>query len=219
METAGAASNSESKHETLLLALVLVTAFHAIPYWLFWFLPAQQLYERLGANGYATLYDGVSGVVPLLLCLGAPSRCGFRLGTWRGHTLQVLGICALPVLLTAIVYPFTSRPFSGGRIGIWLVSPAAQDLLFTGYLYGMLNRVFAGPIHTRLPVHQAVVLTAVFFALWHVPNFGGMSASYVSFQLLYTLIGGAWLLLARQLTGSLLPGLATHMACNLIAWL
>ncbi len=207
------------KAESLLLAFVLVAAFHAVPAWVLEFLPARRLYEDLGRNGYATLYDALTCPLPLLLCLGAAHRSGLRLGRWRGHALKVLSICVLPVVLTAIVYPFTSRPFSGGRIGSWLISPAAQDLLFAGYLYGLFGITFPGTIHKRFRVEWAVLVTAVFFALWHVPNFWGMSASYVCFQLVYTLVGGAWVMLARQLTGSVIPGLLVHMACNLISWL
>jgi membrane protease YdiL (CAAX protease family) len=117
-----------------------------------------------------------------------------------------------------MVYPFTSQPFTGQSIGMWLISPAAQDLLFTGYLYGLLDTAFPGRVNARLPVNRAVFFTAVFFALWHVPNFSGIQPSYVVFQLAYTFVGGAWVLLARQLTGSVLPGIATHMAVNFIAW-
>ncbi len=205
--------------ETLLVALVLVAAFHAIPYWLVKFLPLRELYDRLGEQGFATLYDALSGIVPLLLCLGAPLRCGLSFGRWKGHALKVLGVCALPILVTGIIYPITSQPFSGGRVGSWLVSPAAQDLLFAGYLYGRFDAKFPGAVNTRVRVHRAVLFTAGFFALWHVPNVWGMSAAYVSFQLVYTLIGGAWMLLARQITGSVIPGIVTHMACNFIAWL
>jgi membrane protease YdiL (CAAX protease family) len=214
-----AARRTPGEVETLLLALALVAAFHAVPSWVFAFLPRRQMYEALGEQGYGTLYDTATGVLPLLLCLGAPLRCGFRLGVWKDRTLKVLGVCVLPVILTGIIYPLTSRPFSGYPIGCWLVSPAAQDLLFTGYLYGLLDVAFPGPIHRRVRVNRAVLITAVFFALWHVPNFFGISTAYVCFQLLYTAIGGAWVLLARQMTGSILPGIATHMAVNFIAWL
>lgn len=132
--------------------------------------------------------------------------------------MQILGICALPVVLTAIIYPFTSQPFAGGHIGVWLISPIAQDLLFTGYLYGLLEAAFPGTVGKRLRINRAVFLTAVFFSLWHVPNLAGIPVPYVLFQLVYTLVGGAWVLLARQLTGSILPGIATHMAVNFLAW-
>ena len=210
---------TKGKAESLLLGVVLVAAWHAIPNWGFGFLPRRQLFEILGAHGYATLYDAATIIMPLLLCLGAPIRSGLSPVRWRGCRLKVTGICLLAIALTAIVYPFTSRPFSGGRIGIWLVSPLAQDLLFTGYIYGLLARTFSGRIHARIPIDRAVVLTAALFALWHVPNFWGMSTAYVSFQLVYTFIGGAWVLLARQLTGSIIPGVLTHMSVNFISWI
>ena len=203
--------------EALLLALVLVVTFHAVPMWVFSILPARQIYDRLGSNGYGMLYYAISGIVPLILCLAAPSRSGLKLGIYRGHTLKVIGVCALPIILTGVIYPFTSQPFSNSGTGTWLVSPAAQDLLFAGYLYGLFEAVFPGMVHPRLRVRRAVLLTPIFFALWHTPNFGGIAASYVSFQLLYTLLGGAWMLLARQWTGSVIPGILTHMSCNFIS--
>jgi len=208
---------SRGKAETVLLGVVLVAAWHAVPAWAFRFLPRRELFEALGESGYATLYDGVALIMPLLLCVGAPDRSGLSLGRWHGHGLKVLGICLLAIALTGIVYPFTSRPFSGAHIGAWLVSPLAQDLLFTGYLYGVLGCSFPGRIHERIPIDRAIVLTAALFALWHVPNFWGMSAAYVSFQLVYTFVGGAWVLLTRQLTGSIIPGVLTHMGVNFIA--
>jgi len=212
-------SRALRKVEALLLALVLVAAYHAIPRWFFHFLPTKELYERLGGSGFANLWDLLSALVPFLLCVSVPSRSGLRIGEWHSRGWQVLGICALPVVLTAIIYPFTSQPFRGGNIGIWLISPIAQDLLFTGYLYGLLDAAFSGPVGKRLRINRAVFLTAVFFCLWHVPNFAGIPVPYVLFQLVYTLLGGVWVLLARQLTGSILPGIATHMAVNFLAWM
>ena len=210
---------TKGKAEALLLGVVLVAAWHAIPSWGFGFLPRRQPFESLGGHGYATLFDAVTIIMPLLLCLAVPIRSGLSLGRWRGYRLKVAGICLLAIALTAIVYSFTSRPFSGGRIGIWLVSSLAQDLLLTGYVYGLLAHTFSGSIHARIPVDRAVVLTAALFALWHVRNFWGMSTAYVSFQLVYTFIGGAWVLLARQLTGSIIPGVLTHMSVNFISWI
>ncbi|MCH7632025.1 MAG: CPBP family intramembrane metalloprotease [Planctomycetes bacterium] len=207
------------KRECLLLAVVLVGAYHAIPWWGFRFLPSRAIYDRLGEDGYATLYDAMSGVMPFLLCIGFPLRSGLTFGRWEGRSLKVIGICLLPIVLTAIVYPFTSRPFNGGRIGLWLVSPLAQDLLFAGYLYGLFDEAFPGHAHRKCRVNRTVLLTAMFFALWHVPNFLGMAPTYVAFQLFYTIVGGAWMLLARQLTGSIIPGVVTHMACNFVSWL
>ncbi|HVP11175.1 MAG TPA: CPBP family intramembrane glutamic endopeptidase [Phycisphaerae bacterium] len=204
--------------ETLLLGLVLVAAFHAMPDWLVSFLPAQELYNRLGKNGFYTLYDALSGLMPLLLCLSRPVRAGLGPGHWQGRTWKTLGVCALPIVLTAAIYPLTSRPFMGKHVGIWLVSPAAQDLLFTGYLYPVFGEAFPGRVFSRIDVQRAIPIIAPFFALWHLPNFAGMPIGYVAFQLAYVFIGGAWVLLARQMTGSIWPGVLTHMAVNFIAW-
>ena len=214
---ANTSGRSMRRGEVLLLALVLVAAYHAIPRWMFDFLPTKTLYERLGAEGFANFWDALTLLVPLILCLAVPARSGWRIGVWQGRGWKVLGICILPIVLTAIVYPFTSQPFKGDRTGVWLISPAAQDLMFTGYLYGLLDSAFPGPIHHRFRVNKAIFLTSLFFALWHVPNFLGIQPSYVVFQLVYSFIGGAWVLLTRQLTGSVLPGIATHMAVNSIA--
>ena len=204
--------------EVLLLALVLVAAHHAIPAFAMALLPQRELYEQLGKDGYYLLWDALAVPMPLILCLAAPRRSGLRLGDWNGCVLRVLGICTLPVVLTATIYPFTSRPFEGAAVGMWLISPAAQDLLFTGYLYGLFDVAYPGTLG-RLPIRKAILITATFFALWHLPSFKSAPATYVVFQLIYTLIGGAWVLLARQLTGSILPGIATHMAVNYIAWM
>lgn len=207
--------------EILAVALVLVAAHHAIPDALFelayrtrW----MAFYELLGQGNAGTLYDALQGVFPLILCLAASLRSGLRLGDWRGQTWKVLGLCAVPVALVAAISPFTSQPFAHDRIGCWLVSPASQDLLFSGYLYGLLAMAFPARVHGRLPLTWAMLLTAMFFSAWHTPNFLSLAASFVAFQLLYTFLFGLWFLIPRRLTGSILPGILCHMASNFVAW-
>lgn len=208
-----------TRREALLLALVLAAAFYGIQLWVMYQLGLGRLiYDRFGSSVYQNCWHGVSLIMPLLLCLAAPGRSGLRLGMWRSRTLKVLGVCAVPPLLTAIVCPFTSKPFTGAPIAMWLISPIAQELFFTGYLYGFLDRVFPGPVSRRVPVNKAVFLTPVFFSLWHAPWFGSIATSYVIFMLVYTFVYGAWMLLARQWTGSILPGIVVHMMANFIAW-
>ena len=206
------------KTEAVVLGLVLVAAFHAIPYWTLSFLPNRLIFEWLGPSGYATFYDGLTLLMPLLLCLGAPMRSGLTLGVWRGHVTRVAVIMVIPIALTAIVYPFTSQPFRGDRIGCWLVSPAAQDLLFPGYIYGILSTAWPQTGRGRGHNLRPILLTALLFSIWHLPNFSGLAPTYVVFQLAYTFLGGAWMLLARVITGSVLPVIATHMLVNFIAW-
>lgn len=212
-------ATSLGKAEVVLLAVVLVAAHHAIPSWLLWHvLPVGAIYNQYGPHGVANIHDLLSGVMPLLLCLGAASRSGLCLGTWKPRFWNIAVVCAVPAVLVAIVSPFTSQPFKGDRIGSWLISPAAQDLLFSGYLFGLLKVWFPGRLIRLVPLDRAVVLTAVLFSLWHTPNFVGIGAAFVTFQLFYTFLFYCWILRTRQWTGSILPVVIAHMAANFVDW-
>jgi membrane protease YdiL (CAAX protease family) len=158
----------------------------------------------------------------LALALPDPSRSGLTLGLrgLRSHWRGVLLVCGLPVLATAAVYPLLpERPFARAGAEMWLLSPVAQDLVFAGVLYGRLRAPFARPVLGRLRVPLALLVGAACFAAWHLPNLlGGMSATYLLFQLVYVALGYVLVGLARHWTGSLLYGTLTHSACNLIAW-
>jgi membrane protease YdiL (CAAX protease family) len=127
-------------------------------------------------------------------------------------------VVLLPVVAVAVVCPFTSNPFLRDSIGSWLISPAAQEIMFAGYLYGLLATVFPGTIHRRLAVPKVVVITAALFVLWHTPNFLSIPPRFAAFQMFYTFWGGICFLLARRWTGSILPGIASHMGANFFAW-
>lgn len=158
-------------------------------------------------------------VMAAMLCLPTPRECGLGLGAIREHRRGVLLVCGGPIVLAAIVYPLLpERPFAHAGIGMWTISPLAQDLLFSGFVYGYLRRAFPGRLF-GMPIDQALVLSAMCFALWHVPNLGreGMSWGYALFQVLYTGVGALVGGLARQWTGSIWYGLATHVANNAMA--
>ena len=119
-----------------------------------------------------------------------------------------------------MLYPLLpERPFAGATFHMWLTSPWHQDLVFAGYLYGRFEQVAPSYIHPRIRIRWALVLAAVFFSLHHLPNLLLVSGGYMIFQLAYTFLGLLLVGLARQWTGSMLYGAATHMAINLIAWI
>ncbi len=216
--TNSAQSSSPRLREALILSVALVIASKAVPTWLTKRYVLSWLGDSVKQLGTQNIVDLVGLILWLGLCFAAARRSGLSFGKWRGHTTKTLGVCALPIVATAIIYPLTSSPFTGDRIGVWLISPAAQELLFTGYIYGLLQKVSPGPLFRRLPVQKAAWLTATLFALWHLPNFQNLGAGYVWFQLAYTFAGMVWMLLARHWTGSILPAVVTHMAVNFIAW-
>lgn len=156
----------------------------------------------------------------LLLTLPTRERSGLRVGEIRAHWRGVLLVCGLPVFATALVYPLLPvRPFAQGYASMWLISPLAQELVFTGFLYGYLEPRFPEYLHPRVPVRRALVITVLFFGLWHAPAFlTGVSPGYVWFQLFYTGILGIIPALSRQWTGSVLYIVLCHSAVNFIAW-
>lgn len=151
--------------------------------------------------------------VALVLAARSPLRL---VGELRPHARRVAFVCAVPVVLALIVVPLTDRPFQGQRIGLWLVSPLAQELLFLGFVFGLL--VPRWPSNRTWRPTPALVVTAVLFSCWHLPNLRSLPVGYVVFQLAYTLVGMLWTGLTRQWTGSILYSTATHMAVNFIAW-
>jgi len=76
--------------------------------------------------------------------------------------------------------------------------PLMEEIVFRGLLYGALR--------TRLLPLPAAGISAVFFGATHfygLPGFTGVT------------LFGFWCALAREKTGSLLPGIAAHMLTNL----
>lgn len=153
----------------------------------------------------------------LALALPRRRRSGLRIGQIRANWLRVLLVCAVPVVVTAIVYPrLPVQPFNGGRLEMWLVSPLAQDLVFQGFLLGRLERSF--PPRSRLGFGAALVVGALFFSAWHLPNLAsGMPRGFVAFQLAYTAAGFMLTGLSRLWTGSILYATLSHSAVNFIA--
>jgi len=77
-------------------------------------------------------------------------------------------------------------------------SPLMEEIVFRGLLYGALR--------TRLAPLPAAAISAVLFGATHfygLPGFLGVT------------LFGFWCALAREKTGSLLPGIAAHMLTNL----
>ena len=205
----------------IALALVITLATRAIPDW---YIPAKIWTDSFGHETYLPyplFHTLVLLAIGLCLALSAPRRSGLQLGSLRAHWRGVLLVCGVPILLCALVYPnLPERPFAGAHWGMWAVSPLAQDLVFIGFLYGQLERVFPGCIHPRLALSWGLVLTSLFFALWHLPNLSStMSGAYVAFQMCYVVAGLVVIGLSRQWTGSILYATATHSAVNAIAWL
>ena len=200
------------------LALIITFAAHKLPEWLAfvsWPLVPAGI-RVVGLANYFYLWTVVFGVV---LVVSDPRRYGLRIGDIDQHLIGTTLVCATPIALTAIVYPrLPVRPFSHAAAGMWLISPLAQKLVFTGYLYAKFDELFPDYIHPRVRMRWGLVIVGLYFAAWHLPNLHYMPAGYVVFQLLYTFLGCLCVGLSRQWTGSILYCTMAHMAGNCIAW-
>ena len=210
---------SSAQCEDLVLALVLTIMLSVLPRW--------RVFEQAWLRDFAGLkqlpwqwYASILFVAAaLLLSLTAPHRSGLRTGRIREHWRGVLLVCGGTVLATALVYPqLPVRPWGDASVTMWTLSPVAQELLFFGYIYGRLDTSFPGYVHRRVPIARALLLTAMYFALWHTPNFLSLPAGYVVFQLFYTGVLSIVPGLARQWTGSIYYGILTHVSVNFVAW-
>jgi membrane protease YdiL (CAAX protease family) len=209
-----------NRSQELALAFVLTVAAAALPGWNLMQLAWRSDFAASPVLTYPTFVALMFLIFGLVLALPTRHRSGLQLGHRPPSWWATAAVAGLPVLLVALVYPLLpERPFGGASRSMWLLSPAAQDVWFLGVLYGRLNEAFPLYVHPRLPIRQALPLTAVYFALWHIPNlWSTMSPGYVGFQLAYVFVGCIFVGLSRQWTGSILYATASHMAVNYIAW-
>jgi membrane protease YdiL (CAAX protease family) len=175
--------------------------------------PLARIPELYWSNAWRLLLVGA-------LALSAPLQSGLSLGSVREHWRGVLLVCGGPVVVVVCVYGFLPvQPFENASTVIWTLIPLNEDLLHFGFVYGLLARAWEGRVAERVPLRWPLLLTASLFALAHLNNLGALPTGYVVFQVGYAFLGGLLTGLARQWTGSILYGLATHVAINGWVWL
>ncbi len=213
---AGSPAEHRSRGEALAIALVLTIAASAIPSWaVFTNLWGTHLAHRVP---WGPMRSVVLLVMALILVLPTRGRSGLCVGRIAPHWKRVLLVCGLPVLATALLYPrLPGQPYSG-YFTMWLISPLAQEMIFTGYIYGYLQPVFPDFVHPRLPVRRALVITVLLFGLYHSPGLLGPTPEYAWLQLFYTGVLGVLPALSRQWTGSILYLVLYHSAVNFVVW-
>lgn len=213
------ATDGRDRWQALSLALVVTVAASAIPEWRVFAHAWREDWLGLSSVPWPVLRSCVLLVLGLVLVLPTRERSGLRLGRIREHWRGVLLVCGTTVLATAAVYPLLPvRPFGRAHASMWAVSPQAQELVFSGFIYGYLESRFPEYIHPRVRIRRALVITTILFGLWHAPGFLTTSTAYVWFQLFYTGVLGIVPALTRQWTGSILPVVLCHTLVNFIAW-
>jgi membrane protease YdiL (CAAX protease family) len=180
-----------------------------------------QFRSELGWFASATFRDLVLLGFGLLLVASAPRRSGISLGT-KEHRGKAIAICGF-IIGGALAYRvfFQGGTFSDWQTGwsIWAISPLAQELVFSGFILGLLHQHFPRWWFASVPMTTAVAITAALFAMWHfIPDyiFAREDMSFIGFRIAYT--AGGWLLygISRLWTGTILYAVIMHIAVNFI---
>ncbi|MEI6231791.1 MAG: CPBP family intramembrane glutamic endopeptidase [Planctomycetota bacterium] len=215
---------------TVIATLLLVVTLAAFNTPLLELLRAElPVEQQTGWNASTDLWVNVAFLIEaLVLCAITWKSSGLRIGDpkkWKRYAIPIAFVWIMPPLLVLSLYRLlTYTPFHNYRwpIGWWLVGSIAQELLFGGFIYGRMVKLFGQPQDgIKGAFSAAVLITAFLYSLNHWPNIQttehGMSPSFVQFQFLYTFVGCAWMLSIRRWTDCVWPAVLGHVLVNWLA--
>jgi membrane protease YdiL (CAAX protease family) len=133
------------------------------------------------------------------------------------------GMVALFLIAACGILPIF-RMFSGlgstfSQMGFvtWTITPIQEEILFRGFLYALLLRIFRqSPESSWKKAFPVLVLGALWFSLWHlsplaIKNYGWQ---IVGTQVVITFFAGLMFNGLRHWTGSIWLGIPVHAAGN-----
>jgi uncharacterized protein len=129
-----------------------------------------------------------------------------------GPAWQMTIVAALYIattLLAARSVQLTGK-FLGYDPSVWILFvPITEEILFRGFILGALEIAY-GPV-------RAVVISSLFFGLWHLKNIFWLTDYQLIHQMLYTgLIFGPVTALLALKTRTIWPGVILHYLNNLL---
>lgn len=213
-------SSSTDRRAWLAAAAVITLAYYPLPNAVAELTWSKLPIERTPTSALLLWYVAVELTLALALAVSTPRASGLTLGRVPRNWRLVLAVAVVVLSTLAVIYPQldqSRRPFAGVSAIDMTTSAAAQELVFTGFLYGRFKSFYSEPIWRRLDIPWAVVVTAAYFSLSHVWNVASLSPHFVVFQLAYTFVGGIGHALLRHWTGSVIWPILVHMTVNWIA--
>jgi membrane protease YdiL (CAAX protease family) len=160
--------------------------------------------------------------VCVALCTLVAGRAAFRFPSTEAPWRMVAGVAAMWVIGTGVAVlgfkvwtptlHFRDAADYTSFLGTGLLG---EELLFRGALYAAASRVFRD--HPAFRLGPIVWSTAVLFAAAHAQYHGFRLTSASVVQVLYTLPAGLVFGFVRKHTGSVWPGTALHLLCNLLS--
>lgn len=140
--------------------------------------------------------------------------------SWSPHRQQSLVVLLLVSL--SLIYPSLNtldngNPFREMGFAIWTITPVEEEILFRGFLYALLLRIFKrspdSPFREVLPV---LLLGSVWFSLWHLSPLAVTKYGWnmMGLQLISTFVAGLIFNGLRHWTGSIWLVIPVHAAGN-----
>ena len=163
----------------------------------------------------------IEAVLALLLVFWMPRAFGLRLGSHR----KVWWIYLACGALYAICWLWGSQTFpsevvlSSRQPSAYLLTPFREELLFRGFMYGVLVDMYPSSEASGRWISKPVLFTAILFGLWHwgcISVAGwGWGLGYIAFTFLAGLVMGY----VRRRSGSVLGPFVMHAVGNFIVGL
>ena len=170
---------------------------------------------------YDIFSDAVWLFVALIVAAWSPRFFGYQTGEIFKHKKMLIILTAI-FLLVPISYRLIAgdTPFSTNT---WffegIVVPIAEEGFFRGIIYAMMFTGFSEIYSQRNAEWNAIIISALSFAILHLANIGSYPTSFVIFQVFYSTIFGLLFGYSRMKTKSIYPAIVFHAILNLAATL
>ncbi len=157
----------------------------------------------------------------LLITFWSPDAFGLRSGNHR----KVWWIYVLSALFW-LAYVFLGRSLIPGELqeglgspDAYLVAPFREELLFRGFMYGVLVDMYPSSEASRKWISRPVLFTAILFGLWHLGWIGSIGWGWGLAQVGGTFLAGLVMGYVRRRSGSVLGPFIMHAVGNFIVGL
>jgi membrane protease YdiL (CAAX protease family) len=138
-------------------------------------------------------------------------------GLWRSFWLPIAISAAFGWIHRGPSWILAWKTTEGRLDLFWYLAcvTAGEELLFRGWFYNVLDRVWSGRMATATnPLPIAIWGSSLGFSLWHWQNVLRDPVAFVLFQSTYTFFTGLWLGYLRWKSKGLALPMAAHFAIN-----
>jgi membrane protease YdiL (CAAX protease family) len=166
----------------------------------------------------------LGAVLALLLVFWSPARFGLTLGNHRKAWWAYMAAGVLFGAYYALRGHLLPRDIlqtigEHTRPSAYLLTPFREELLFRGFMYGVLAEMYAESEASSRWLSRPVVITAVLFGLWHWPWIPAVGWLLGSANILFTVGVGLVFGIIRRRSGSVLGPFVLHAVGNFVAGL